>query len=157
MISPAKSPPNNMLERLLRFILGSGINTLITMLIYWISLFFFSARVSFSVSWSVGILIVIVFYPRVVFMKENDIWLSRLLIFSHYIISFLIGLWLVSIPTPGTIWQNLIIIVVIAVNFIVNFLMTDVLLQHVLPKFKKEKRKNQCQSMQPRCSTLKRK
>ena len=79
-----------------RFLIAGGINTLLTLVIYQLCLLVMGHGIAYSLSWVVGIIFLIVFYPTRVFPEGNNTWQRKVLISALYIFNFFVSLWLLN-------------------------------------------------------------
>ena len=87
---------NNLLGQITRFLITGGLNTLLTIFIYQIALFYFSHNISYVIAWSIGILWVLYLYPRFVFKTKNISYKKNIATIFSYIFSFFLGLFLLN-------------------------------------------------------------
>ena len=76
----------------LRFLLGGGLNTTISYLVYLFFLLFTSYQIAYALSWLVGLLIIVIFYPSKVFVGSQNSWKKIVLLIGQYILVFFCGL-----------------------------------------------------------------
>ena len=58
----------------IRFLIGGGLNTAISYLAYLFFLLFTSYQIAYALSWVVGLLIIVIFYPSKVFVGSQNSW-----------------------------------------------------------------------------------
>lgn len=107
----------------LRFIVLGVINTLITISIYQIILFFLPPQWAYTISWIVGIAFVVIIYPNYVFKKKSIGTLKKFGIFFLYILNFVISSMLLNfLISRFGISSRVSIFIVLVCSTIINFL-----------------------------------
>jgi putative flippase GtrA len=75
-----------------RFLIGGGFNTAISYLAYLFFLLFTHYQIAYALSWVVGLLIIVIFYPSKVFVGSQNSWKKTALLIGQYILVFFCGL-----------------------------------------------------------------
>lgn len=75
-----------------RFLIGGGLNTAISYLAYILFLLFADYQIAYALSWVVGLLIIVIFYPAKVFVGSQNSWKKMALLIAQYILVFFCGL-----------------------------------------------------------------
>jgi len=76
----------------LRFLIGGGLNTAISYLTYLFFLLFTHYQLAYTLSWVVGLLMIVIFYPSKVFVGSQNSWKKTVLLIVQYILVFFCGL-----------------------------------------------------------------
>jgi len=63
-----------------RFLIAGGLNTVLTLGIYQLCLLVMEHEIAYSLSWIVGIIFLMKFYPARVFPEGNNTWQRKILI-----------------------------------------------------------------------------
>lgn len=105
----------------LRFAVAGIINTSLTIVVYQILLFYFDSRLSYSISWMIGLLFVAVFYPSRVFVGGRADTRIRLGLAASYGSIFLLGLGLMEILNLFGVPPRISIFVTLGFTTVVNF------------------------------------
>ncbi len=80
-----------------RFVIAGITSTLLTITLYQICLFFFSPLISCTLSWIIGISMMILVYPAYIFKKKSSTISEKLAIISWYLIIFIISASLINL------------------------------------------------------------
>lgn len=112
---------------IIRFISLGSLNTLATIGIYQIFLFFFTPSMSYLLSWSFGFVVLTIFYPTYVFGVDLTIE-SVIKIIIIYLSSLFIGTQVTSYLSALEFNSRLAIFLVIVITTIFNFTLMKVAL-----------------------------
>lgn len=80
-----------------RFVIAGITSTLLTITLYQICLVFFSPLMSCTLSWIIGISMMILVYPAYIFKKKSSTISEKLAIISWYLIIFIISASLINL------------------------------------------------------------
>lgn len=80
-----------------RFVISGITSTLLTITLYQICLVFFSPLMSCTLSWIIGISMMILVYPAYIFKKKSSTISEKLAIISWYLIIFIISASLINL------------------------------------------------------------
>ncbi len=122
MFSPSKSAQ--------RYIAFGALNTLVTFLFYQIVVTFASPLVAFVVTWCLGIIFVVYFYPEFVFGHDRN-RKSMAVTGISYLLSFLVGIAISGLGPTFGIDKRLIIVISIGITTLLNFALTRLLLRRL--------------------------
>lgn len=75
-----------------RFLIGGGLNTAISYLAYLFFLLFTNYQTAYALSWIVGLLVIIIFYPSKVFVGSQNSWKKIGILIGQYVLVFFCGL-----------------------------------------------------------------
>ncbi len=75
-----------------RFLIGGGLNTAISYLAYLLFLLLFNYQIAYALSWVVGLLIIVIFYPSKVFVGSHSSWKKTVVLVGQYVLVFFCGL-----------------------------------------------------------------
>lgn len=104
-----------------RFGLAGAANTLTTLVIYQLLLFFVPAWLAYAISWLVGFSFVVIFYPSRVFAGARRDAGARLWFGVAYVVVFFLGLGLLRFAIFSGLPPSVAIFGVMAVTTAVNF------------------------------------
>ncbi|WP_159439112.1 hypothetical protein [Vibrio palustris] len=113
-----------------KFISVGLINTISTIFIYQLLLFFIPAVYSYSISWLLGFIFILLFYPKYVFevgLSKNTIAVTGLV----YLISLFIGAFLTQHLVYEKLDKRFVIFIVLIVTTIFNYVMLRVFLKRL--------------------------
>lgn len=103
-----------------KFLSLGAINTLFTLAVYQLLLFFFPSSISYVISWCLGFAFLIVVYPKVVF--GVDVTLQAVFKTSViYLSSLLLGFLLVNLFERNGFNSRLLILLTIAITSVYNY------------------------------------
>ena len=114
---------NQLLGDGLRFILASGINTLLTLGVYQLALFYLPHNFAYTVSWLVGILYLIIVYPTKVFPGGSTSPKRSVAAVAIYVVVFMISLWSLELTVSTGLHDRLAIFVVLVLSASLNFVL----------------------------------
>jgi len=120
-----------------RFLLAGGINTVATLALYQILLVFFSHTVSYSISWIIGILLVVIYYPTKVFPGGYNSIYHCLSVILIYALVFVMSLWFLGILVKLEVNPRVAIIYVLILSTMLNFLLIRVVYRRLKINCKK--------------------
>ena len=116
-----------------RFLIGGGLNTAITYLAYLFFLLFTHYQIAYALSWVVGLLIIVFFYPSKVFVGSQNSWKKTTILIGQYLLVFFCGLQclraLVVYADIPVQWAALF---TMAFTTVLNFLLMRLLYRHSL-------------------------
>ena len=115
------SEPRRTADTLVRFLIASVANNMVTVGLFQALLFIASAQASYVIAWSVGLVIVVAFYPQHVFGVRAPGKRDKLVIAGIYLSSFVVGLLIVRAMSGDALLARLSIFVVLLSNFVINF------------------------------------
>ena len=104
-----------------KFISVGILNTLLTITIYQICLFFVAHAISYAISWAVGLIFVILFYPAAVFQQKSTSYNKKLLVGVLYFLVFIFCSVILEIIVSHGINNRLAIFIVFVFSTIFNF------------------------------------
>lgn len=116
------------MKELLKFIGAGGFNTLFTLLLYQMLLFVMGEHLAYSISWLVGLMIVVIIYPSKVFAINGVKYIGRTMLAGSYLLTFLLGLSLIELLSFFSVQERLVIFIVIPITTLINFLLSKVIL-----------------------------
>jgi putative flippase GtrA len=103
-----------------RYLLMGSANTLSTMAVYQLLVTILSPAVAYALAWLVGLVIVAVAYPKVVFRVTGG-WARGGAIAITYAVVFAVGLLLIKLLNSVTIHSRLSILLVLAVTTTMSY------------------------------------
>jgi putative flippase GtrA len=103
-----------------RFLLAGSANTLSTMAVYQLLVTISSPAVAYSLAWLIGLLIVAVAYPKLVFRVTCG-WARGGAIVITYAVVFVVGLLLIKLLDSVAIHNRLSIFLVLAVTATMSY------------------------------------
>ena len=103
-----------------RYLLMGSANTLSTMAVYQLLVTMLSPAVAYALAWLVGLVIVAVAYPKVVFRVTGG-WARGGAIAITYALVFAVGLLLIKLLNSVTIHSRLSILLVLAVTTTMSY------------------------------------
>lgn len=129
-------PQGRLMERhrpllavVLRFLLGGALNTLATLLLYWLLMRFVHYQLAYLASYCAGILLSYVLNTRFVFRARHS-WLKFVLFPLVYLVTYAIGALVLKVAVDYLgVPAGIAPLVSIAATLPVSFLLTRVLLQ----------------------------
>lgn len=83
---------NGLTKDVFRFLIGGGLNTVITYLAYLFLLLFTNYQIAYALSWVIGLLIIVIFYPAKVFVGSQNSWKKIAILIGQYVLVFFCGL-----------------------------------------------------------------
>lgn len=116
----------------IRFLIAGLLNTFITLVIYELALFFCSYQIAYLISWLVGIVIAIYFYPSKVFVGSENGVKSKICVGLIYIFVFLCGLMFMNLMSNRGIPAQLLIVIVMVFTTLLNFILMRFVLRTIL-------------------------
>jgi len=116
-------------NELIRFIGIGGVNTLFTFILYQTLMFYLSEPISYIISWFVGVIIVVTFYPKKVFSVSRISLFGRFLLGFNYIFVFFVGLILINFLSSIMQGSRLSILLVLVVTTSVGFISSKYITQ----------------------------
>ena len=112
----------------IRFLIGGGLNTAISYFAYLFFLLFTSYQMAYALSWLVGLLIIVVFYPSKIFVGSKNSWKKTVLLIAQYVLVFFCGLQcLKALVLYVGISEQLAALFTMALTTIFNFLLMRLL------------------------------
>ena len=117
----------------LRYFFVGGFNSIITFLLYQLSLFFFPANASYFFSWIAGFLIVVFFYPDNVFVSSRISRISRLFFSFLYLFNFILGIVSLSFLSSVGLGSRFSILIVLVITSFSNFFAGRFIFRGFLP------------------------
>lgn len=105
----------------LRFLVAGGINTLLTIGIYQLLLFYFSHGISYSLSWTAGLLFIYFVYPSKVFPGGINTLKRRVYAIASYLIVFASSLWFLDLLVSNGVHSRIAIFGVLIISILLNF------------------------------------
>jgi len=116
-----------------RFLIGGGLNTAITYLAYLFFLLFVHYQIAYALSWVVGLLIIVIFYPSKVFVGSKNSWKKTAILIGQYVLVFFCGLQcLRALVVYADITEQLAALFTMAFTTVLNFLLMRLLYRHSL-------------------------
>jgi len=122
--------PKTIIGEGLRFLLLGGLNTVLTLALYELLLFWLEYRLAYSIAWACGVVFISIAYPKLVYRQGRLTFLRAMLNAFYYGVSYLMGLallWLFSakwgIPDRASIF--LVIGVITPINFLMSKLIFE--------------------------------
>lgn len=116
-----------------RFLIGGGLNTAITYLAYLFFLLFTHYQIAYALSWVVGLLIIVIFYPSKVFVGSQNSWKKTAILIGQYVLVFFCGLQcLRALVVYAEISEQLAALFTMAFTTVLNFLLMRFLYRHSL-------------------------
>ena len=117
----------------LRFLIGGGLNTAISYLAYLFFLLFTSYQIAYALSWVMGLLIIVIFYPSKVFVGSQNSWKKTALLIVQYVVVFFCGLQCLKILVVyADISEQVAALFTMAFTTVLNFLLMRLLYRHTL-------------------------
>jgi putative flippase GtrA len=110
-----------------RFTIAGGLNTLLTIGIYQVTLTLLGPNVAYMTAWLAGLVIVSLAYPKLVFRLQTTL-LKRMALASQYIGVFLSGIFLLDSLVIGGIHPRIAVLIVAAISAIVSYTASRLLL-----------------------------
>lgn len=114
---------NQLIGDALRFVLAGGINTLLTLFVYQVILFFLPHSFAYALSWLVGILYISIVYPTKVFPGGSASLIKIGATVTIYIVVFMISLWCLEFVVSKGLHERLAIFVVLILSTTLNFVL----------------------------------
>ncbi|RZA08676.1 MAG: hypothetical protein EOO68_01725 [Moraxellaceae bacterium] len=111
-----------------RFLIGGGLNTAISYLAYLLFLSLFNYQIAYALSWIVGLLIIVIFYPSKVFVGSQNSWKKTTILIGQYVLVFFCGLqFLKALVVYAELSEQLAAFFTMAFTTVLNFLLMRVL------------------------------
>lgn len=111
-----------------RFLIGGGLNTAITYLAYLFFLLFAHYQIAYALSWVVGLLIIVIFYPSKVFVGSQNSWKKTASLIGQYVLVFFCGLQcLRALVVYADIPEQFAALLTMAFTTVLNFLLMRLL------------------------------
>jgi putative flippase GtrA len=114
---------NHLIGDGLRFIAAGGINTLLTLGVYQLALFFMPHNLAYAASWIVGILFLVIVYPTRVFPGGRTSKMRNAVVVTIYLLVFLISLWSLEFVISIGLHKRLAIFVILVLSASLNFVL----------------------------------
>lgn len=114
-------------NKFLRFAFAGIVNTIFTLIIYWVFVAFVSHQIAYSVSWFFGLLFVGIFYPSKVFLYKKKNFQNTFKFILVYIAVFLLGLFLINFFVFLLNSKNLAILLVLPITSFTNYVLGKVI------------------------------
>lgn len=112
----------------IRFLIGGGLNTAISYLVYLFFLLFTSYQIAYALSWVVGLLIIVIFYPSKVFVGSQNSWKKTALLIGQYVLVFFCGLeCLKALVVYADVSEQVAALFTMVITTILNFLLMRLL------------------------------
>lgn len=116
-----------------RFVIGGGLNTAISYIAYLFFLLFSPYQIAYALSWVVGLLIIVIFYPSKVFVGSQNSWKKTALLITQYIFVFFCGLQcLKTLVVYAGVSEHVAALFTMALTTVLNFLLMRLLYRHTL-------------------------
>ena len=116
-----------------RFLIGGGLNTAISYFSYLFFLLFTHYQIAYALSWVVGLLIIIIFYPSKVFVGSQNSWKKTVLLILQYVLVFCCGLQcLKALVVYADISEQVAALFTMVLTTAVNFLLMRLLYRQTL-------------------------
>lgn len=123
-----KLKSNSIVSDGFRFLIGGGVNTAISYFSYLFFLLFANYQIAYALSWVVGLLIIVIFYPSKVFVGSQNSWKKIALLIGQYVLVFFCGLQcLKALVVYADISEQLAALFTMAFTTILNFLLMRLL------------------------------
>lgn len=117
----------------LRFLVGGGLNTAISYLAYLFFLLFTSYQIAYALSWVVGLLIIVIFYPSKVFVGSQNSWKKIIILIGQYVLVFFCGLQCLNVLVVYVgMSEQLAALCTMAFTTVLNFLLMRLLYRRKL-------------------------
>ncbi len=117
----------------LRFLIGGGFNTTISYFAYLLFLLFTHYQLAYALSWVVGLLIIVIFYPSKVFVGSQNSWKKTVLLIVQYILVFFCGLQcLKALVIYASVSEQVAALFTMALTTVLNFLLMRFLYRSTL-------------------------
>lgn len=112
----------------LRFLIGGGLNTAISYLAYLFFLLFTHYQIAYALSWAMGLLIIVVFYPSKVFFGSKNSWKKTAILIGQYLLVFFCGLQCLKVlVVHAEMSEQLAALFTMALTTVLNFLLMRLL------------------------------
>ncbi len=111
----------NIMGDAFRFLIAGGINVLLTLGIYQICLLMWNHNISYSISWAVGLVYLVVVYPSKVFPGGKSSPGKALIVVYSYLLVFGASLWSLNQIVGVGVNERLAIFFVLAISTVLNF------------------------------------
>ena len=118
----------SLMDEGLRFLSAGLGNTAFTILVYQALLFCLNAPLAYAFSWLIGLAIVSLAYPSVVFRKSKTVIAQRATLALVYVTSFFLGLAIVD-RGAALGYERVAILVALAITFPCNFVLMRLILR----------------------------
>jgi len=105
----------------LRFLLAGCLNTLMSLALYQLLLSVIAPTLAYGITWALGIMILLVFYPKKVFPDSNPAAVDYIFITFFYVLVFVVGLCSLSGLSSLNINPRLSIFIVLVITTLCNF------------------------------------
>lgn len=114
---------NGLLGEVIRFILAGGFNTLLTLGVYQLALFFIPHNFAYAISWLVGIGYLLIVYPTKVFPGGQTSPMRNVMVVLIYLSVFTLSLWCLERLVGIGIHERVAIFVVLVFSSSINFVL----------------------------------
>ncbi|MFA0056417.1 GtrA domain-containing protein [Vibrio echinoideorum] len=118
----------------IRFLLAGGFNTMLTLAVYQGLLFFVDYGMAYSISWGVGMLFLLFFYPTKVFPGSARTLNGYILITCIYLFVFFVGLSALEFIIGLKVSAQISIFIVTVISALMNFFLMRLVLRGKLVK-----------------------
>ncbi len=105
-----------------RFLIAGGFNVLLTLCVYQFCLLAWNHNISYSISWAVGLVYLVVVYPSRVFPGGKTSPGKALIVVCSYLLVFSASLWSLNEIVGAGINERLAIFFVLAISTVLNFI-----------------------------------
>lgn len=123
-----KLKSKTVIKDVIRFLIGGGLNTGISYLAYLFFLLFTSYQIAYALSWVVGLLIIVIFYPSKVFVGSQNSWKKTVLLIGQYVLVFFCGLGcLKALVVYAGVSEQVAALFTMAITTILNFFLMRLL------------------------------
>ena len=117
-----------LISELGRFAIAGGLNTLLTIGIYQLTLTLMGPTGAYMTAWLAGLVIVSLAYPKIVFRLQTTL-LRRMALASLYIGVFLLGIFLLDSLVMGGVHPRIAVLIVVIVNAFVSYTASRLILR----------------------------
>ncbi len=114
---------NSISDDLRRFLIGGGVNTVLTVIIYQLLIIYISPSFAYGVSWIIGFIFLVYVYPNKVFKGASRSLLSRLLCGIVYLLVFSSSLLMIDVMELHGVNPEVIVFIAISFSSIANFIL----------------------------------
>jgi putative flippase GtrA len=128
-----KLKSKTVIEDGLRFLIGGGLNTVISYLTYLFFLLVTHYQIAYALSWVVGLLVIVIFYPSKVFVGSQNSWKKTALLVMQYGLVFLCGLQcLKALVIYVHLSEQIAALLTMAITTVLNFILMRLLYRRSL-------------------------
>ena len=105
-----------------RFLIAGGFNVLLTLGVYQLCLLVWNHNISYSMSWAVGLVYLVLVYPNKVFPGGRSSPGKALVVVCSYLLVFSASLWSLNQIVGLGVNERLAIFFVLAISTVLNFI-----------------------------------